>query len=337
MSEAQEMQVYTGATGTELQLARRPQEVIEKAIESSKRLKEIVTQTKAVQKIGESEHLKLEAWQTLGNFYDLVGRINKTEFVEFGPISGFKAYADLVHVPTGKIVSSAEAMCLNDEEKWSDRPKYEYHYILKDGTTTLEDPGWANMQTEPNPNKPGKMRPKKKKVKVGVEKVPLYQLMSMAETRANSKVHSMALRWIVVLAGYAPTPFEEADPGSADDDDYPGAPEDPGPIQPPKKSAAPQGHAPSASSQPAGSPPPPAAGPSKFVTQDQINKIWTAGWTANQYHKALEKYQIEELIRQCGYKRSQEIPADQFERVLKSVFRNEVVDDEPPPGGGVRH
>lgn len=328
--QPQDLTLYTGATGTELQLARKPEDVIADAIESSKRLKKIVTQTGAIQKIGESEHLKLQAWQTLGNFYGLVGRIVRTEFVEFGPIAGFKAYADLVHVASQKVVSSAEAMCLNDEEKWSDRPKYEYHYLLKDGSTSAEDPGWSNMQTEPNPKKPGKQRPVRKKVKVGMEKVPMYQLLSMAETRATSKVHSMALRWIVVLAGFAPTPAEEADPGaSADDDDYSGEPEA-GSIQQPK-----QGPAAGRSAQTSNSKGPadqPANGV-KLINQEQINKIWGAGYSANQYHKVLDKSRIDELIRHCGYARSDQIPDAEFERVYQSVLRNEPW--EPDPGTGI--
>ncbi len=38
---------------------------------------------------------------------------------------------------------------------------------------------------------------------------PLFQLASMAQTRANSKVLRNVLAWVVVLAGYKPTPAEE--------------------------------------------------------------------------------------------------------------------------------
>jgi len=40
---------------------------------------------------------------------------------------------------------------------------------------------------------------------------PEYQLMSMAQTRAVSKVHRLRYSWIAVLAGYEPTPAEEMD------------------------------------------------------------------------------------------------------------------------------
>lgn len=38
---------------------------------------------------------------------------------------------------------------------------------------------------------------------------PLFQLKSMAQTRACAKVLRNVLAWVVVLAGYAPTPAEE--------------------------------------------------------------------------------------------------------------------------------
>lgn len=40
---------------------------------------------------------------------------------------------------------------------------------------------------------------------------PLFQLMSMAQTRASSRVMRQVLGWVVVLAGYSPTPSEEMD------------------------------------------------------------------------------------------------------------------------------
>jgi hypothetical protein len=40
---------------------------------------------------------------------------------------------------------------------------------------------------------------------------PLYQLRSMAQTRACAKALRNVLAWVVVLAGYSPTPAEEMD------------------------------------------------------------------------------------------------------------------------------
>lgn len=44
---------------------------------------------------------------------------------------------------------------------------------------------------------------------------PLYQLRSMAQTRACAKALRNVLAWVVVLAGYAPTPAEEVEEQAA--------------------------------------------------------------------------------------------------------------------------
>ena len=68
-------------------------------------------------------------------------------------------------------------MCLRDEDKWNTRPKYK----------------WVD----------------KKRIPDGEEKVPAFQLRSMAQTRACSKAFRNSLSWIVMMAGYSPTPAEE--------------------------------------------------------------------------------------------------------------------------------
>jgi len=52
-------------------------------------------------------------------------------------------------------------------------------------------------------------------VKVGDEVVPWFQLASMAQTRAGAKALRNRLAWVVVLAGYKPTPAEEMTEGTA--------------------------------------------------------------------------------------------------------------------------
>lgn len=176
MSES-EIQVFAAG-------ARSPEEVLQEAGKIAAALKDVVVRTKATVVLGNSEHLKIEAWQTLAKFYGLVPRIRETRYVSFGDVSGFDAVAELVHVASGSVVSSAEAMCCTDEEKWRSRPKYE----------------WRESE-----------QGKRYRAQVGDESVPLFQLRSMAQTRAISKVCANALRWVVVLAGYDPTPAEEMD------------------------------------------------------------------------------------------------------------------------------
>jgi hypothetical protein len=333
--------MYTGS-GIELTLARDPDAIIAEAKKAADKLVLIVSdpKIKAIIQIGESKHLKLEAWQTLGHFYALAGKITKTEEVRIGEVFGFKAYADLVHVPTGKVISSAEAMCLDDEEKWSERPKYAYAYVLKSGKDaqsrdemrrrglSVEDPGKNEIIWEENPYKKGKKRPKKERVQIGMEQVPTFQLMSMAETRAMSKVHSLALRWIVVLAGFNPTPAEEL--RNTEEEEYPesdgdGEGQDHGQTQTTGQSTAGSqtsgGGKPSTDGQKTNKPPDQAG---NFVTASQINNLWNTAYEPNDHRSSLTKQQTMAIINASGYENISMIPAADYDRMLARLKAGEM-------------
>jgi hypothetical protein len=144
--------------------------------------------------IGESRHLKIEGWQMLAMMYRVTAGIVSTEYVEFGSHEGFEATAEALLIRGGDLspirISTAQAMCLNDEERWDVRPEYD----------------WI-----PDPTQNGK----KVKTKTGEVPVPLQQLRSMAQTRAISKVLSNLLKFVAVMAGYAGTPAEEMQGASA--------------------------------------------------------------------------------------------------------------------------
>ena len=176
MSEA--LAQYGDGATSDLAVSRPPEKILDEARRVASMLKAVIEQTKGSIKLGASEHLKIEAWSTLAQFYGCTPRVTRTQFVDYGNgVQGFEAYAELVHVATGRVVSTAEAMCLTDEPQWRERAVYE----------------WRDNA----------------RVAVGQEPVPLFQLRSMAQTRAVSKVCATALRWVVVLAGYSGIPAEE--------------------------------------------------------------------------------------------------------------------------------
>lgn len=128
-------------------------------------------------KISESKHLYIEAWQMLAAMYRVTARVRETRYVEMGEVKGYECVAEAFHMPTGQVISTAEAMCLNDEDKWGPRTKYEY--INGQRTAT------------------------------GYVPTPLQQLRSMAQTRACSKVLSNLFKWVARMKGYQGTPAEE--------------------------------------------------------------------------------------------------------------------------------
>ncbi|MDF1536092.1 MAG: hypothetical protein P1S46_06250 [bacterium] len=178
-----------------MSLARPPEVVLREAQQVATALKDVVEKAGLAISMGkdrggkERKHLQLEAWQTAGMMFGCTASIVWSRQVDVNGAAGYEARAEVL-AQDGSVISAAEAMCLNDEEKWSTKPKYE----------------WVD----------GRRR------KVGDEPVPMFQLRSMAQTRAMAKALKNVLSWIVVLAGYQPTPAEEMD--DRDGGDSPGEP-----------------------------------------------------------------------------------------------------------------
>jgi len=113
-------------------------------------------------KIGGETYLEFEDWMLIGRFYGISVKVVSTkEIIKEKEIIGYEARAVAILVRTGEEISAAEAMCLNDEKNWKDRP--------------------------------------------------MFMLRSMSQTRACAKAFRNVLAWVVVLAGYKPTPAEEMD------------------------------------------------------------------------------------------------------------------------------
>jgi hypothetical protein len=200
------------ASGVLATMETAPDAVLREATSAAKALRDVIARKPHPVLMNGEQYLEFEDWQTLGRFYGVTaGEVGEPEFVSLAPgVSGFKATAVALD-RIGREISRATAYCLTDEEKWRGRPKYDWLYVLKSGGTSTEDPGKDELVWEDNPKKPGGKRPKKVRVQVGDEAVPMYQLASMAQTRANAKALRNVLSWVAVLAGYRPTPAEEMD------------------------------------------------------------------------------------------------------------------------------
>lgn len=214
----EEVAKYESGQGQGLiDVAKDPERVLIEAKKAAEALVRVVSSKPTKVIINNEQYLEFEDWQTLGRFYGLTVRVDSSEPVNFDGIKGWQAKASVIN-RNGDVVSSADAMCLSDEEKWSTRSKYEYQYIWKNGKATTENPPTDQIIWIPNPKKPGKSMPKKERTKVSDEQVPFFQLRSMAQTRASAKAFRNVLAWVVVLAGYKPTPAEEMP--SPDPQDY---------------------------------------------------------------------------------------------------------------------
>jgi hypothetical protein len=154
-----------------------PEQFMKRAQEVATEFQKHARRLQLYKRIGESEHLLLEGWQMLGAMYRVTASITCTNHVQYGDAQGWEATAEAIFVPTGMKISSADAMCMDDEDKWGMVSKYEY----------IDN----------------------KKTKVGDVAKPMQQLRSMAQTRAESKVLSNLLKWVARMAGFSATPAEE--------------------------------------------------------------------------------------------------------------------------------
>ena len=158
-------------------VGRNPVIVLAEAKKAAQALMTVVSQKAKPVIINGERYLEFEDWMTVARFYGLTVKVKKTQLIDLGGVRGYEAEAEVIRNSDGMVISGADAMCLNDEDKWSSRAKYEY----VDGVKT----------------------------KTGEIPVPLFQLRSMAQTRACAKALRNVLSWVVVLAGFKPTPAEE--------------------------------------------------------------------------------------------------------------------------------
>jgi hypothetical protein len=172
-----------------------PKHMLKQAQEVADLLMEVVEKQNLFMKIGTSTHIYVTAWQFLAHFYGISAKVTSVDpyIDEMTGAAGFKATADAIMMTTGMVISSGSAICLNTEANWSLRPKYEWKVVPGVGRT---------------------------KVQVGEEHVPSFQLYSMASTRAVGKALSNVLRFVVMLAGFDPTPAEEMTGNERTSDDH---------------------------------------------------------------------------------------------------------------------
>ena len=102
-----------------------PEQQVEKASEMAKVLQKVVKQANLSKRLGgQKEHLEYEAWQTIGQFFNCTPVTEWTRPLKDGEkIVGFEARVNVVNAE-GRIIASAESMCMRDEKNWRDKPLY---------------------------------------------------------------------------------------------------------------------------------------------------------------------------------------------------------------------
>jgi len=301
-------------SNSNLAVVRDPATVLEEARTAARALKDVIAQKEKPFFIGGEQYLEFEDWQTVASFFGCTAKVLATEYVDFGSAQGFVAHAVTLNAQ-GREISAADSMCLNDEDKWSTRASYEWHYVKRSGGTSLADPGPDELIWEPNPDKPGKNRPKKVRLKTGEVRVPFFQLRSMAQTRACCKTLRNVFSWVVVLAGYKATPAEEMTDGAGEK----------------SKAAAKTDAAKTAAtstSEPADTPAAPAptpapAPPANIISEAQAKRFRAIGASRDKAGTGWTIEHLKALLADHGIASSTEIPRQHYNRLVDIVEKKD--------------
>lgn len=199
------------------QIARDPQLILadgKRAADALNKVLEAKPIKDRVMMNGE-RYLEFEDWSLVTTFFGRAIAVPTEEcrFIDLGiveiepgkpvAVHGFEATAYLVDIRTGKRTDiSASMTCLTDEPKWRSKNKYEW---VDDTPENTKDKTVERRGTFDNNG----VRVKRARILVGSDPVPLFQLRSMAQTRAGSKVARMNYSWVAVLGGHSATPAEE--------------------------------------------------------------------------------------------------------------------------------
>lgn len=278
-------------------MIRPPEQVLAEAKKAAVALQSVIAGKKNPVNFNGEQYLEFEDWQVVGRFYGLAAKIveGSTKPIQVGNAVGYEARAVVVDVRNGIEVSAAEAMCLNDEEKWSSRPKYEWQDELDAQGKKI----WVAAQGDKKGYYKGK------KTKIGDVPVPMFQLRSMAQTRACAKALRNVLAWVVVMAGYKPTVAEEMT-----GDEEPGEVREK--VTMPARTAAP---APASAAGPAVAPaaPPPAEGATsapRKISEKQAGRFWAICKSTGKTNEAAVAF----LTDTYGVERAEDLTSDVYDK-----------------------
>jgi len=99
--------------------ANDPVEVIASAQKVAQALRDVLTQQKLTQRIGQSDHVKVGGWTLLGSMLGVFPVVVWTHAIE----GGWEARVE-ARTRSGEIVGAGEAMCTRAEKRWKAADEY---------------------------------------------------------------------------------------------------------------------------------------------------------------------------------------------------------------------
>src|SRR5262245_20661134 len=108
----------------DLAVRRPPAVVLDEARQAARALADVIEAKPHPIVINGERYLEFEDWLTVGRFYGVTARVERTEPVTFAEAHGFLAHAVAVR-SDGHILSAADAMCLDNEARWTNKPLFQ--------------------------------------------------------------------------------------------------------------------------------------------------------------------------------------------------------------------
>lgn len=161
---------------------------LDRARAIANRLDSIIREKGLSSRIGNKDHIRVEAWCACASMTGLSPKTEWTREVRnpsTGDLEGYEGRVNAIRIATGEVVGAAEAGCFVDEYEWSYKRRLFWHRWV------MGCPGHEERPKQP------------------CGPAQRHAIESMSQTRATSKAIGQVLRWIPVLAGYSGTPAEE--------------------------------------------------------------------------------------------------------------------------------
>lgn len=288
-------------------LHRKPSEVLAEAQEAAQALMTVIKLKNKPVIFNNEQYIEREDWGVLAKFFGCTAKVTETRPVTFGNASGFEAVAVCLD-RQGNEISRAESMCLDDEKNWGAVPKYEWKDILDENGKRIWDQKLRN----------GKGGYKAEKIEAGTESKPLFQLRSMAQTRAEAKVLKSVFGYVVVMAGFKASVAEEMTGNEQPDEQQQKAKQAPEPPPITRKSEK-KGNDTPIETKPG------------CITEGQIKLLFVI-----QKQTQISEPVLKAIIKQiAGVEHRNEIPSGKFEELLKALDPENKFhkprNDGPPP------
>ena len=200
VDHASDVAIFAGATADE---------ILAVATDVANKFSDVVKQRRMFKRIGENDHIQIEAWQTIGALTGVVAPTGRVEQLPWPPI-------EPVGEEPEKPGPEPRRRESQEWDQWKTRDVLHAHWRHHRGLLAARAIGRAygfKARFQATKNGQGVGWGEGRCTRGEPSKVAQedFALASMAQTRAQSRALGAPLKFVVKLAGYETTPAEEID------------------------------------------------------------------------------------------------------------------------------